>query len=255
MKVLDRARLGLAPPAESITGVYVLRAPHGTGDVTVVLQESAVTYAFVSDTLPLLEQDGIDARVYYVASAELFDRLTARASPGAVPRSARVREAIGITGFTLPTLYRWVRSDAGRERVSTPPPRVTTSAAAGQKSCSRRRASTVPASTPRSRDIWTPRFAVETDMAPGQPCAPNGRHQVTSLFLACELVLSCRPRGSSAPTIRCPGAAQGDGTSRNRERDGRPAIGDEGRGRNRSVSSVLSHVRFARPFDIGRLDA
>ena len=114
VKVLDRASLGLAPPAESITGVYLLRAPHGTGDVTVVLQESAVTYAFVSETLPLLERDGIDARVYYVASAELFDLLTREHRRALFPE-AHTFEAIGITGFTLPTLYRWVRSDAGRE--------------------------------------------------------------------------------------------------------------------------------------------
>ena len=114
VKVLDRASLGLAPPAESITGVYLLRAPHGTGDVTVVLQESAVTYAFVSETLPLLERDGIDARVYYVASAELFDLLTREHRRALFPE-AHAFEAIGITGFTLPTLYRWVRSDAGRE--------------------------------------------------------------------------------------------------------------------------------------------
>ncbi len=28
---------------------------------------------------------------------------------------ARAQEAMGITGFTLPTMYRWVRSDLGRE--------------------------------------------------------------------------------------------------------------------------------------------
>ena len=33
---------------------------------------------------------------------------------------AHALEAIGITGFTLPTLYRWVRSDAGREATLHP---------------------------------------------------------------------------------------------------------------------------------------
>jgi len=62
--------------------------------------------------LPLLAHEGIDALVYYVASAELFDLL---------PEDERRRlygdeqacRAIGITGFTLPTLYRWVRSEEG----------------------------------------------------------------------------------------------------------------------------------------------
>ena len=56
--VLDRAALGLAPPEAAASGVYVLRRPNGDADVTVVLQESAVTYAFVQEALPLLEQDG-----------------------------------------------------------------------------------------------------------------------------------------------------------------------------------------------------
>jgi transketolase len=81
--------------------------------VTVVLQESAVTYAFVEEALPLLEQRGIDALVYYVASAELFDLLPEDERRAIFPEG-RAREAIGITGFTLPTLYRWVTGEAGR---------------------------------------------------------------------------------------------------------------------------------------------
>ncbi|MEK7837255.1 MAG: hypothetical protein AAB328_04655, partial [candidate division NC10 bacterium] len=73
--VLDRARLGLASAADAVTGVYLLRRPRGQGGGTVVLQESAVTYAFVQEALPLLEKDGLDPWVYYVASAELFDLL------------------------------------------------------------------------------------------------------------------------------------------------------------------------------------
>lgn len=110
--VLDRAALGLAGPKEAAAGVYVLRRPAGSGDVTVVLQESAVTYAFVQETLPLLETVGIDPLVYYVASAELFDSLSAEEQQRIFPEHL-AHEAIGITGFTLPTLYRWIRSDQG----------------------------------------------------------------------------------------------------------------------------------------------
>ena len=119
VKVLDRNALGLAPPEDATTGVYLLRSPRGTGDVTIVLQESAVTYAFVTETLPLLERDGIDVRVYYVASAELFDALPLERRHALFPE-AHALEAVGITGFTLPTLYRWVRSDAGREATLHP---------------------------------------------------------------------------------------------------------------------------------------
>jgi len=112
--VLDRPALGLAAPEAAVKGVYLLRAPQGTGDVTVVLQESAAAYAFVQDALPLLLDEGIDPRVYYVASAELFDLLPAGERQAIFPEE-HAQEAIGITGFTLPTLYRWVRSDAGRQ--------------------------------------------------------------------------------------------------------------------------------------------
>jgi transketolase len=112
-RVPDRAALGLAPAEAAAQGVYVLRKPRGEPDVTVVLQESAVTYAFVEEALPLLDEDGIDALVYYVASAELFDLLPPEERSAVLPEE-RAREAVGITGFTLPTLYRWVTGDAGR---------------------------------------------------------------------------------------------------------------------------------------------
>ena len=112
-RVPDRERLGLAPPEAAVSGVYLLRRPRGAGDGTVVLQESAVAYAFVEEALPRLEKDGLDPRVYYVASAELFDLLPADEQRRLFPEE-RAREAMGITGFTLPTMFRWIRSDRGR---------------------------------------------------------------------------------------------------------------------------------------------
>lgn len=117
--VPDRAALGLAPPGRAADGVYLLRAAEGEGDGTVVLQESGVAYNFVQEALPRLLAEGIDLNVYYVASAELFDALAdeerARIFPG-----ARAREAMGITGFTLPTMYRWVTSELGRAHTLHP---------------------------------------------------------------------------------------------------------------------------------------
>jgi transketolase len=104
---LDRETLGLAPAGHARKGVYLLRRARRERDAVVVLQESAVTYAFVTEALPLLEQQGIEVDAYYVASAELFD--------GALPE-----EAIGITGFTLATMYRWIRSDLGRAMTMHP---------------------------------------------------------------------------------------------------------------------------------------
>lgn len=117
--VLDRAALGLAPAVTAADGVYLLRAAAATPDATIVLQGSEVTYAFVQEALPLLADAGIDIEAYLVTSAELFDRLPAARRAEILP--ARVAEtAMGITGFTLPTMYRWIRSDAGREHTLHP---------------------------------------------------------------------------------------------------------------------------------------
>ena len=113
--VLDRQALGLAAPEAAATGLYALRrSSNGQGDGAVVLQGSGVTYAFVEEALPLLEKAGVDLDVFYVASAELFDALPAKQQEEIFPRQI-ADSAMAITGFTLPTMYRWVRSDRGRE--------------------------------------------------------------------------------------------------------------------------------------------
>ncbi|MEA3503453.1 MAG: hypothetical protein U9R47_11800 [Actinomycetota bacterium] len=117
--VPDREALGFAPASMAAQGVYQLRSAVGTPDGTVVLQGSAVTYAFVDETLPLLEEAGIDLDVYLVTSAELFDRLSVEEQQAVFPEAA-AQQAMGITGFTLPTMYRWIRSDLGRARTMYP---------------------------------------------------------------------------------------------------------------------------------------
>jgi len=112
-RVIDRARAHLAPASDAATGVYLLRDAHGRGDGTIVLQESGVAYAFVEEALPLLEREGVNLNVYYVASAELFDMLPAAEKARIFPEE-QARVAMGITGFTLSTMYRWIMSDRGR---------------------------------------------------------------------------------------------------------------------------------------------
>ena len=57
--------------------------------------------------------------VLYVTSAELFDLLPAEQREAIYPE-ALAQRALGITGFTLPTMYRWIRSDAGRAHTLHP---------------------------------------------------------------------------------------------------------------------------------------
>jgi transketolase len=111
--IMDRVGSGISPAADCTTGVYALRKAKGKGDGTIVLQGSGVTYAFLEETLPLLEKDGVDLNVYYVASAELFDLLPLSEQQRIFPEE-RAREAMGISGFTKPTMMRWITSEAGR---------------------------------------------------------------------------------------------------------------------------------------------
>lgn len=112
-RVLDREALGLAPASAAVNGVYLLKAASGRRDGTLVLQGSEVAYAFVEETMPMLADAGIDLDVFYVSSAELFDRLSAE-ERAAIFDEEQADEAMGVTGFTIPTMYRWIRSDLGR---------------------------------------------------------------------------------------------------------------------------------------------
>ncbi len=111
--IVDRKALGIAPAEDAATGVYRLKKASAESQGTLVLQGSEVAYAFVNETLPLLDKAGIDLNVYYIASAELFDMLPESEQRKIYPEE-RAQEAMGITGFTMPTLYRWIRSDYGR---------------------------------------------------------------------------------------------------------------------------------------------
>jgi len=118
-KIIDREATGLAPATDAVTGIYLLRKAKEKGAGTLILQGSEVAYAFIEEALPLLEKTGVDLNVYYVASAELFDLLPASEQERIFPESVAL-EAMGITGFTLPTMYRWIRSDRGRQMTLHP---------------------------------------------------------------------------------------------------------------------------------------
>ena len=119
-KVLDRAALGLSPASDSRKGVYLLRKPDSAEpDGTIVLQGSEVAYSFVTETLPMLLQNDIDIAVYYVSSTELFDLLPEDEQEDIFPEKM-AQVAMGITGFTLPTMYRWIRSSYGRKHTLYP---------------------------------------------------------------------------------------------------------------------------------------
>ena len=118
-KVIDRKALGLPPAPAASAGVYLLCKARKKSAGVVVLQGSDVAYAFLEEALPLLRKRGTDLFVYYVASAELFDLMPRGAQARIFPEE-HARRAMGITGFTLPTMYRWILSDRGREMTLHP---------------------------------------------------------------------------------------------------------------------------------------
>jgi transketolase len=116
--VPDRAALGLPPAEAAAQGLYRMwDSPDPAA--AVVLQGSDVAYGFVQEALPRLRADGLDLVVLYVASAELFDLLSAEQRRAVYPE-ALARRAVGITGFTLPTMYRWIPCDLGRAHTLYP---------------------------------------------------------------------------------------------------------------------------------------
>jgi len=109
----DRKALGLPPASAAVKGAYAVR--RSDSDATVVIQGSAVMTLFMRDVLAKLEETKAKVNVFYVTSADLFELLPEREQEELFP--ARLREhALGITDFTLPTLWRWVRSEEGLKR-------------------------------------------------------------------------------------------------------------------------------------------
>ena len=120
--VPDRTALGFPPAEAALKGIY--RLVEGNPETTpyhgtLVLQGSEVGINFAYELLPVLRKEGLNMNVYYVSSAELFDLLP-EAEQRAIYPDERAQEAMGITGFTLPTIYRWVTSTQGRSRTLHP---------------------------------------------------------------------------------------------------------------------------------------
>ena len=119
--IMDREKLNIAPASESVKGVYALRkADKGQRvDGSVILQESGVTIEFVTKVLPRLDKEGFNINVYHISSAELYDAHPKEEREALLPYEVR-NTALGITGFTLPTMYKWITSFEGRYNILHP---------------------------------------------------------------------------------------------------------------------------------------
>jgi transketolase len=115
--VLDREKLRLPPATAAVEGVYQFRKADpnaGKYHGCIILQGSSVTNGFLTYVLPRLDEAGYNMNVYYVSSAELFSMLPEERQGEILPE-AMMREAMGVTGFTMPTMYRWITSEFGRK--------------------------------------------------------------------------------------------------------------------------------------------
>ena len=114
-KIFDRKALGMPSSYEAVRGAYAMRRADKSKkcDGTLVLHGSGVTNVFVELVLPRLDKDGMNLNIFYISSAELFDMLPAAEQEKTFPEKLR-SEAMGITGFTLPTLCRFVTSEKGK---------------------------------------------------------------------------------------------------------------------------------------------
>lgn len=119
-KIVERAAMNLAPASDSVTGMYLLRkAKEGKKDIDIVLQESGVAIEFITNVLPQLDKEGINANIYYVSSAELFDLLPQAEQEKIYPAKTG-ENALGITGFTLPTMHKWITGAEARKHIIHP---------------------------------------------------------------------------------------------------------------------------------------
>lgn len=120
-KVADRKALNIAPVEETVKGLYALRKADKSSKLNgiIVLQESGVTIEFVTKVLPKLDKEGYNLAIYYVSSSELFEMLPEEERLSIYPPEYG-EKALGITGFTVPTMYNWITGYEVRKKILHP---------------------------------------------------------------------------------------------------------------------------------------
>jgi len=113
VKITDRVALGSEDQKQAKNGVYALYK-HSDAQGTVILQGSGVGEIFVQEVLPKIKADNLPINAYYVVSPELFDMLSETEQNYVLP-VAELYRAIAITDFTMPTMYKWLKSVKGVE--------------------------------------------------------------------------------------------------------------------------------------------
>ncbi|MCX7698824.1 MAG: hypothetical protein N2114_05110 [Candidatus Goldbacteria bacterium] len=114
-KVIDRKKYGIEPIEKSIQGIYrFMQADTSSKQYngTIVLQGNAVAMEFILNVIDEIKKAGYNMNVFYVTSLELFNYLSDEEKEKIYP-SKLALHAVGITDFTLSTMYYWIRSSYG----------------------------------------------------------------------------------------------------------------------------------------------
>ena len=113
-KVIDRPALGLAPATAAATGVYRLCRAEGKRDGTVGApgQRRRLRLRRAGPAAPA--EEGRRPGCLLRRERRALRPPARRAKRKAIYPEAAAQEAMGITGFTLPTMERWVCSGRGR---------------------------------------------------------------------------------------------------------------------------------------------
>ncbi len=117
---MDRAQLGVDAASAASKGVYYLHHAKEANAGTVFVQGAGIGRIVVESVLPeILAGKAPDVNLIYVTSRELFELLPQEEQDQLVP-PALMRQAMGLTDFTLPTLDCWIHSQQGREHTVYP---------------------------------------------------------------------------------------------------------------------------------------
>lgn len=114
-KCIDRKKYSIDPVEKSIQGIYHFMKADPTSkqyNGTIVLQGNGVAMEFINGVIDEIKKAGYNMNVYYVTSIELFNYLTEEEKEKIYP-SKLAMHAVGITDFTISTMYYWIRSSYG----------------------------------------------------------------------------------------------------------------------------------------------
>jgi len=118
----DRKKLDIPDATAAVKGIYAFRRADMTAKKyhgTLVLQGCGVASMFIQGVLEKMDKAGLNMNVFYVASTELFKLLPEREQEKIFPERLRTH-SMGLTDFTLPTMYQWVRWNEGLRRTLCP---------------------------------------------------------------------------------------------------------------------------------------